>query len=58
MTDCALAGTAEDRPRPFPMEHCVVGGKAAHPTHKLNLFRGIIIVEYADIKQAPEVAAS
>ena len=42
MTDCPLAGSAEDRPRPFPMEHCVVGGKSVHPSHKLNLFRGII----------------
>ena len=42
MTDCPLAGTAEDRPRPFPMEHCVVGGKSVHPSHRLNLFRGII----------------
>ena len=33
---------SHDRPKPFPMELVTVGNQIVHPTHKLNLFEGII----------------
>ena len=44
MTDCPDVGCSHDRPRPFPMERCVVGNMSVHPTHRLNLFRCIFIL--------------
>ena len=42
LTDCPDIGETSDRPRPFPMELCIVGNKTVHPTHRLNLFRSRI----------------